>query len=104
MGACDSRDRFYMQSKVNFRGRVVINPSREEFHYACSRMQELPGLTIFPMTERRYLIFRFIDQLADVAPCNLNCKIVQLLKSKFDICASKPLSNLICAADPLLSA
>jgi len=72
-----------MQSKVNFHGRVAINPSREEFHYACSRIQESSGLTIFP--KRRYLIFRFIDQLSADAPCHLNCKIVQLLKSKFDI-------------------
>lgn len=93
-----------MQSKVNFRRHVAINPSCEEFHYACSRIQELPRLTIFPMAERRHLIFRFIDQLADVAPCHLNCKIVQLLKSKFDICGSERLSNLIYAADPLLSA
>lgn len=65
MDARDPRGRFYMQSKVNFCERVAINPSHEEFHYACSRIQELPGLT---MVKRRYLIFRFIDQLADVAP------------------------------------
>lgn len=52
MDTRDPRDRFYMQSKVNFRRRVAINPSREEFHYACSRIQELLGLTIFPMAER----------------------------------------------------
>ena len=104
MGTRDPRGRFYMQSKVNFRRRVAINPSHEEFHYACSQIQESSGLIIFPMSKRRYLIFQFIDQLADVALCHLNCKIVQLLKSKFYTCTSEHLSNLICAADPLLSA
>ena len=95
MGTHDPRGRFYMQSKVNFRRRVAINPSHEEFHYTCSWIQESSGLTIFLMSKRRYLIFRFIDQLADVTLCHLNCKIVQLLKSKFYTCTSEHLSNLI---------